>query len=288
MAIAGVLADRNTDYDEKDASVLALLLNGFWQHVKRRRDSVALRRAMEQTEKANQAKSLFLANVSHEIRTPLNAIIGYSEMLIEEAEDKGETERANDLRKIHRASRHLASLVNDILDLAKIEAGKMELYPEAFSLSRLAEELESTIRHLAAANGDRLEIVCPPNAGAMVADATKVRQILLNLLGNACKFTKSGDVKLEIQRQERDGADWIVFVISDTGIGLSTQQIDLLFRDFVQADPSIARNYGGTGLGLSLCQKYCQLMGGRIDAEGEPGKGATFTVALPARMPLAP
>ena len=248
----------------------------------RKRVDEELRRAKEAAEAANRSKSTFLANMSHELRTPLNAIIGYGEMLQEEAADEGLTRFARDLTKIHTAGRHLLSLINDILDLSKIEAGKMELYLEEFNLANVLKEVASTAQPLAEKNHNFLQLLVDPEIGMMRADLTKVRQILFNLLSNASKFTENGSVTLQAVREQTGGQDWITFKVSDTGIGLTHEQMSRLFQAFTQADPSTTRKYGGTRLGLAITRRFCEMMGGTIDAESKPGQGATFIVRLPA------
>jgi signal transduction histidine kinase/CheY-like chemotaxis protein len=232
---------------------------------------------------ASHAKSAFLANMSHELRTPLNAIIGYSEMLQEEA--AGSVENASmmaDIEKIRAAGRHLLELINSVLDLSKIEAGKMDLYVETFQVGNLTEEVISILRPLAEKNGSSLELHYPPDIGSMRADLTKVRQSLLNLVSNACKFTKQGRVDVSVERLERDGRKWVAFTVKDTGIGMTPDQINKVFDPFTQADASTTRKYGGTGLGLALSRRFAHMMGGEIELESEYGKGSTFRMLLPA------
>lgn len=248
----------------------------------RKRAQEELQQAKESAEMANRAKSVFLANMSHELRTPLNAIIGYSEMLQEDAEELEYTDLIPDLKKIQAAGRHLLDLINNILDLSKIEAGKMDLYLEAFDIRAMVEEVQATIQPLAEKNRNKLVIVCPSDVGGMIADLTKVRQMLFNLLSNACKFTNDGEVRFEVSRQPVDGLDWIRFQITDTGIGLTPEQVQDLFKEFTQADSSTTRKYGGTGLGLAISRHFSQMMNGDILVESRPGQGATFTVLLPA------
>ena len=237
--------------------------------------------AKEVAEQANRTKSTFLANMSHELRTPLNAIIGYSEMLEEEAAERGIAELAPDLGKIHAAGRHLLALINDVLDLSKIEAGKMELYLEDFDVRALVQDVESTIRPLVEKNENLLEVVSAPDIGQIHADLTRVRQILFNLLSNAAKFTQHGRVRLEVQPLRIQGEEWIGFSVTDNGIGLTPEQQRRLFQSFSQADPSTSRKYGGTGLGLVISRRFAQMMGGDINLHSELGRGSTFTVRLP-------
>jgi signal transduction histidine kinase/DNA-binding response OmpR family regulator len=232
-----------------------------------------------QLEMASEHKSAFLASMSHELRTPLNAIIGYSEMLYETAQDEGQDEFLPDLAKIRDAGRHLLGLINDILDLSKIEAGKMELYLEEVDLGALVEEVRSIIEPLAAANANRLEIICPAGLGTFRTDRTKLKQSLLNLLSNAGKFTHEGQIKLEVQ----SGNGEISFIVGDTGIGMTEEQQGRLFQAFSQADVSTTRRYGGTGLGLAITKHFCEMLGGSIAVESVPGKGSTFTIMLPDR-----
>jgi signal transduction histidine kinase/DNA-binding response OmpR family regulator/streptogramin lyase len=239
-------------------------------------------------EQANQAKSQFLANMSHELRTPLNAILGYSEMLQEEAEDLGTKEFVPDLQKIHGAGKHLLGLINDILDLSKIEAGKMTLYLERFEVATLLREVEATVQPLVARNGNRLVVECAPEAGFMHADLTKVRQVLFNLLSNASKFTEKGTITLRVNRTLDSQLATLNICVSDTGIGMTSEQLGRLFEVFSQADASTTRKYGGTGLGLAISRKFCRLMGGELTAASEPGKGSTFTATLPSEVHPTP
>ncbi|MEZ0218148.1 MAG: response regulator, partial [Rariglobus sp.] len=246
--------------------------------------------ARELAEDANRTKSAFLANMSHELRTPMNAIIGYSEMLIEESEDTGHDEAIPDLKKIHTAGKHLLGLINDVLDISKIEAGKMTLFLEDVPVPSLVSEVAATIHPLIEKNQNNLVIECPADLGTLRADVTKVRQTLFNLLSNAAKFTHAGTITLTVARKHHQHRDWITFRVADTGIGMTPDQLGKLFQAFVQADASTTRKYGGTGLGLAISRKFCQLMGGDITVASEPGKGTAFTATIPARVedPNAP
>ncbi|MEP7016237.1 MAG: response regulator, partial [Verrucomicrobiota bacterium] len=260
-----------------------LLVLAMEDVTERRRAEEEVAKAKEAAETANKTKSLFLANMSHELRTPLNAILGYSEMLQEEAVDRQlENEFGGDLKKINFAGKHLLSLINDILDLSKIEAGKMELFLEDFDVAELIDEVASTIQPIVDKNCNTLSIVRTPDLGVMHADQIKMRQALFNLLSNAAKFTRDGKVTVNASRQAMDGSDWIVFRVADTGIGLSPEQIVKLFQDFTQADASTTRRFGGTGLGLALTRRFCQMMGGDVTVHSVPGEGSIFTIKLPA------
>ena len=233
---------------------------------------------------ASRSKSTFLANMSHELRTPMNAIIGYSEMLMEDAEDQGLDDIKEDLEKIHQSGKHLLGIINEILDLAKIEAGKMDVHIESVKSMDVVKEMTSTVMPMVNKNSNTLEVNCPDDIGVMQTDPVRLRQIVMNLLGNAAKFTEKGTVFLRVSRQVREGQTWIGFEIRDTGIGISKDQIDDLFVEFTQADPSSTRKFGGTGLGLTISRRLCQLLGGDIFVKSELDVGSTFTIFLPAKV----
>jgi signal transduction histidine kinase len=244
-----------------------------------------LRGARDAADAASRAKSTFLVNMSHELRTPLNGIIGYSEMLCEEARDRGRDDLIPDLDRIRHAAGDLLGLINNVLDLSKIEAGRMELLAEEFDIRPVVLKVVDGIQPMAAANGNRVTIDMTPDVTRlrMRTDATKLAQSLRNLLSNACKFTERGAIRVSVSCRDH----WIHFKVSDTGIGMTPAQLERIFDEFVQADSSTSRRYGGTGLGLAISRRLCRQMGGEITAESRSGVGSTFTIALPLELPAA-
>jgi len=245
-----------------------------------------LRHAMHEAEAASNAKSQFLANMSHELRTPLNAIIGYSEILKEDALERGASSFVPDLDKINLAGRHLLELINDVLSLSRIEAGRADLVLETIELLPFVNEVTATVQPLISSNGNQLALDCPLDIGEMTSDATKIRQVLFNLLSNAGKFTEDGTIRLEVSRfadaPELGGAEWIRFVVSDTGIGIAADDIENVFMAFERSEAGRGSRFEGTGLGLAICRHYCEMLGGAISVESEEGTGSAFTVRLPA------
>jgi signal transduction histidine kinase len=271
---AGDFAQRVHVVNRDELGVLATNVNRMCEE---------LGRLYQQLQSFSENKSQFIANVSHELRTPLNAIIGLTEMMVTNAARFG-TEKAQDpLKRVKNAGTHLLGLINQVLDLSKIEAGKLELNPASVDLTPLIDEVVGTARQLAEQNKNRLVVDAPDNLGALTVDPMRLRQILLNLLSNSCKFTKAGEVKLAA-RKVSNGSSFVEFAVSDTGIGMTPEQQAKLFEDFTQADASTAQRFGGTGLGLAITRKLARMMGGDVTVTSEPGKGSVFTVRLPGSV----
>lgn len=279
------LSQKNRELENTQRELAAVNI-GLEKKVKKRTEALEqtiekAKVARAEAEAANATKSIFLANMSHELRTPLNAIIGYSEMLIEEAEELEPQEFVPDLEKIQRSGKLLLALINDLLDLSKIEAGKMDLYLETFNVNELIEGIIATVNPLIQKNNNQLILENQTSGLMLYADQAKVRQSILNLLSNAAKFTYEGNICLRIQCYSDANQEWIKFAVQDTGIGLSLEQQDRLFQPFTQADASTTQKYGGTGLGLALSRQFCRLQGGDITVSSELGKGSCFTITLP-------
>jgi adenylate cyclase len=247
-----------------------------------------LRLAHDQTMEANRAKSYFLANITHELRTPLNAILGIAEMLAEQAQERGQPDVAEPAQRIATAGKHLLDLINGILDLTRIDAGSLALQTDEFNVAALVRDVAAAARPLAEKNGNRLSVSCPEEIGCVHADQPRLRQVLFCLLHNACKFTENGEVTFVARRDRADGVDQLEFQITDTGIGITPEQINSLFGEFMQADASSTRRFGGTGLGLAISQRLVRMMGGEIMAESQPGRGSTFKLRLPANCKPKP
>ena len=272
-----LLSWKRTEYDGQP--VLISWINDI---TARKQAEAAIQEARRVAEQANRTKSDFLANMSHELRTPLNAIIGYSEILIEDAEDRGDEASVGDLQKIKGAGKHLLGIINDILDLSKIEAGRMDVYLEQIFLPKLIDEVKTIVEPLMSKNGNTLVVDCPADIGSLRTDLTKLKQSLINLLSNAAKFTKQGEVRLSIARMvDDDGPTRIRFSVSDSGIGMTEEQMGRLFQAFTQADSSTTRHFGGTGLGLTITKHFCTMLGGTVDVSSKQGEGSTFTIILP-------
>lgn len=288
VAIMAFFTMTPNDRDQQLVGLIGAIAMQLGSLMLRKRDEEALRLmneelalARDRALEANRTKSTFVANMSHELRTPLNAIIGYSEILQEDASLLGQEELVVDLQKIYQAGKHLLDLINDILDMTKIEAGKLEIYFNNFDVPMLVWDTSKTIQPLLSKNNNQLNIDCDLKLGDIRADITRLRQVLLNVLSNACKFTKSGEIQVKVSREISPKGEYFCFAISDTGIGISPENIKKLFQPFNQVDNSSTRQYGGTGLGLAISHRLCNMMGGDITVESELGRGATFTISLP-------
>lgn len=257
---------------------IEITTDGMWQAISHK----------EQSDEANHAKSMFLANMSHELRTPLNAIIGYSEIIEEIADGTSQEEVVNGAGNIIASGKHLLSLINSILDLSKIEAGKMDVHLEPISVNDIVCELVSTISPLIDKKHNKLNVTISDNVDYITSDHTKLRQVLINLISNANKFTSDGNINIRVWKARRYGADWCHINIQDTGIGMAPETLSKLFTPFTQADSTTTRNFGGTGLGLAICKQFCQMLGGEINVESELGGGSSFTVSLPVKTRISP
>ena len=288
--IGGLVIRRKTagEFPESVVSLLQTFAGQSVLAIQNARLFQEIREKSQQLEVASQLKSQFLANMSHELRTPLNAIIGVTEMLHEDAVDLKREDELEPLERVLRAAKHLLALINDILDLSKIEAGKMDIHVESFAIAPLVDDVVQTIGTMAAKNGNEIVVDCAADLGTMHADQTRIRQALLNLASNANKFTEKGVVTIVARRATESGREWVTLAVTDTGIGLTPEQMGKLFQDFVQADASTTRKYGGTGLGLAISRRFCQMMGGDITVASAPGRGSTFTIRLPAEMGAVP
>ena len=280
--LGDVMTAFNSMYDQIGSRTAKL----FTANEQLQQEIAERKRAEEAAEAANKSKSAFLANMSHELRTPLNAIIGYSEILMEEAEELGHEDFIPDVQKIHTSGKHLLELINNILDLSKVEAGKMELYLETFHLPDMIEDVANTIKPLVDKGANTLKVRCDDNLGNVHTDRTKLRQVLFNLLSNACKFTEQGTIYLDVAQEMQGGDRWFTYSVRDTGIGMTPEQMAKLFQAFSQVHDPTGSSYGGTGLGLVISKRFCQMMGGDISVDSEYGNGSTFTVRLPADFQL--
>jgi PAS domain S-box-containing protein len=273
------------DWLEKAREGLAVTIRLVLDLEQRNRAEKELAEAKEAAEKANKAKSGFLANMSHELRTPMNAILGYSEMLMEDAEDVGQEDFIPDLKKIHQAGNHLLSLINDVLDLSKIESGRMEAFAEDIDVGTLIDQVAGTAQPLMTRNNNKFKIERGEQLGNAHQDITKLRQSLLNMLSNAAKFTHEGTITLRAERMSQAGGEWLMFSVSDTGIGIPADKLGHIFEEFSQADTSTTRDYGGTGLGLPISRRFCQMLGGDLTVKSSAGEGSTFTMRVPVLLP---
>lgn len=291
VAVLVFFMNQSADQDSRLVGLINTIATQLGAIFQRKRDEAEIIRmnqelslARDQALEASKAKSAFMATMSHELRTPLNAIIGYSEMLQEDARDEGRDDMVADLHKIYAAGKHLLELINDILDISKIEAGKMEVFTEEFSVPDLIREIVDVVLPAVQKNHNQLRVACDESIGTITCDVAKVRQSLINLLSNAAKFTQNGTISLAVERRQGTDGSWINFTVQDTGIGMSEETINKLFRPFTQADNSTTRKYGGTGLGLAITKRFAQMMGGDITVESELNHGSTFRLYLPATL----
>ncbi|MCH8800272.1 MAG: GAF domain-containing sensor histidine kinase [Chloroflexi bacterium] len=282
IGVLAVLDTRKRRFTEDEISLLMAFADHAALALEKARLLNEAERARDDAEEANETLSHFLANMSHNLRTPLNAIIGYSEMLQEEAEDSDNEEFKEDLERINGAGKRLLSLVNYVLDVAKIETGAMDIDLETFPVHLMVQDVVTTMRTLVENNSNVLEIDCPDSVGSIHADTTKIKQCLFNLIDNAAKFTEQGTISLTVSRDTEEGQEWVNFAVGDTGIGMTDEQMGRLFEAFAQEEGSTTRQFGGTGLGLAITRHFCEMMGGRVLVESEVGKGSTFTMKLPA------
>ena len=282
IGVLNVVDTRVRRFTDDEVSLLAAFADQAALALDKARLLSEAEQARDDAEEANETLSHFLANMSHNLRTPLNAIIGYSDMLKEEAEDSDNEEFKEDLERINGAGKRLLSLVNYVLDVAKIETGAMDIALETFPVHRMVQDVVTTMQTLVENNSNVLEIDCPDSVGSIHADTTKIKQCLVNLIDNASKFTEQGTISLTVSRDTEDGQEWVNFAVGDTGIGMTDEQMGRLFEAFAQEEASTTRQFGGTGLGLAITRHFCEMMGGTVLVESEAGKGSTFTMKLPA------